>query len=131
QSYRYGQDLGFVVDRVRQRCCSDIEECGEASWPEMDVDLMGPDSDAVNQGGQEGALACSGQLGPAVADFRSARNEPARRRQIRQLFRLVDAARIEKPLAHSAGHEVFDLRGWDTQPSRSLGPIFGDQRPRN
>src|SRR5262244_2754883 len=35
------------------------------------------------------------------------------------------------PLAQSAGHEVFDLRGWDTQPGRSLNPIFRDQRARN
>src|SRR5262249_15384053 len=38
---------------------------------------------------------------------------------------------IEKPLAHSAGHELFDLRGWDTQPGGSLGLIFGDQRARD
>src|SRR5215472_4629376 len=97
----------------------------------MDVDLIRADSDAVDQGSQEGSLACSGQLCPALADFRGARNEPALRRQIGKLFRLVDAGRIEKPLAHSAGYEVFDLRGWDTQPGRSLGPIFGDQRARN
>jgi hypothetical protein len=40
----------------------------------------------------------------------------------------VDAARIEKPLAHSARHEQFDIRGWDTQSGRPLGLIFGDQR---
>src|SRR5215831_8757860 len=97
----------------------------------MDVDLIGADSDAVDQGGWEGSLACSGQLCPALADFRSARNEPALRRQIGKLFRLVDAARIEKPLAHSADHQVFNLRGWDTQSGRSLGLIFGDQRARD
>src|SRR5215467_9112322 len=26
---------------------------------------------------------------------------------------------------------MFDLRGWDTQPGRSLGLIFGDQRARD
>jgi hypothetical protein len=45
----------------------------------MDIDLIGPDIDAVDQGGQEGTLSCSGQLGPALADFRGARDEPALR----------------------------------------------------
>jgi len=34
---------------------------------------MGPDIDAVDQGGQEGTLSCAGQLGPALADFPGAR----------------------------------------------------------
>jgi hypothetical protein len=75
----------------------------------------GPDIEARDQGGEDGALACSGQLGPALPDLGGARNEPTLRRQIRKLCRLVDAARTEKPLAHSAGHELFDLGGWDAQ----------------
>jgi hypothetical protein len=43
----------------------------------MDFDPMGPDINAVDQGGKEGTLACSGQLGPALADFRGARDQPA------------------------------------------------------
>jgi hypothetical protein len=61
----------------------------------------------------------------------AAGDEPALRRQIGKLCRLIDAARIEKPLAHSAGHEVFDLWGWDTKSGRSLGLIFSDQRARD
>jgi hypothetical protein len=45
----------------------------------MDIDLIGPDIDAVDQGGQEGTLSCSRQLGPALADFHGARDEPALR----------------------------------------------------
>jgi hypothetical protein len=45
----------------------------------MDIDLTNPDVDAVNQGGQQGTLACSGQLRPALADFHGARDEPALR----------------------------------------------------
>src|SRR5262249_45850404 len=103
----------------------------EACGPEMDVNLIGTDIDALDQGGQKGALACSGQLGPGLADLGGAGDEPALRRQIGKLFRLIDAARMEKPLAPSAGHEVFGLRGWDAHSGRSLGPIFGDQRVRN
>src|SRR6516225_8412478 len=42
--------------------------------------------------------------------------------------RLVDAAAIEEPLAHSAGHQLLDLRGRNSQPGGVLGPIFRDQR---
>jgi hypothetical protein len=45
----------------------------------MDIDLIGPDIDAVDQGDQEGSLSGSGQLGPALADFPGARDEPALR----------------------------------------------------
>jgi len=45
----------------------------------MDIDLIGPDIDALDQGGQKGTLACSRQLGPALADFPGARNEPVLR----------------------------------------------------
>jgi hypothetical protein len=45
----------------------------------MDVDLIGPDIDALDQGGKEGTLACSRQLGPALPDFCGARNVPALR----------------------------------------------------
>jgi hypothetical protein len=94
----------------------------------MDIDLMGPDFDALDQGGQEGSLAFSGQLGPALADFLGARDQPALRRRIGKPCRLVDAAGVEKPLAHSAGHERLDLRGWNAQGGGAVALILGDQR---
>ena len=45
----------------------------------MDIDLIGPDIDAVDQGGQKGTLSCSGQLGPTFPDFAGSRDEPALR----------------------------------------------------
>src|SRR6516165_2202542 len=70
----------------------------------------------------------SGQFFPILG---GARNEPALRRQIRKLCRLVDAARIEKPLAHATGHQLLDLRSGNAQPGRALGPLSGDQRARD
>src|SRR5215472_13829876 len=43
-------------------------------------------------------------------------------------YRLIEAAGIDKPLAHSAGHELLDLSGWDAQPGGPVGLILGDQR---
>ena len=94
----------------------------------MHVDLIGPDVDAPDQGGEDGALACTGHLGPALPDLDGAGDEPALHRQIRKLCRPVDAARIEKPMAHSVGHQLLDLAGWDAPSGRPLGLIFGDQR---
>src|SRR5947209_2168459 len=94
----------------------------------MDVDLMGPDVDALDQRGKEGTLAWSGQRGPALPDLRGACDEPALRFGIGKPCRFIDAAGIEKPLTHSAGHELFDLRGRDAQPKGPLALIFGDQR---
>jgi hypothetical protein len=74
-----GQDLNFVVRRARQWCRCAIEECGEPGLAQMDIDLMGPDIDAVDQGSKEGTLSCSGQPGPALADFHGARDQPALR----------------------------------------------------
>src|SRR5262249_61486109 len=93
----------------------DIEEFPEPCRLEMDVDLIGPDVDALDQAGEDGTLACSRQLGPAPPDLGGAGDEPALRRQIRKLYRLVDIAGIKKSLTGSAGHELFDLRGRDTQ----------------
>jgi hypothetical protein len=45
----------------------------------MAVDPLGPDIDALDQGGKDGALACSRQLGPALADLGGSRDEPALR----------------------------------------------------
>src|SRR6516164_4157635 len=42
--------------------------------------------------------------------------------------RLVDAARVEKPLAHSAGQEMLDLRGWNAQGGGAFALISGDQQ---
>src|SRR5215469_4201978 len=77
------------------------------------------------------ALAGCGQLRPALADFRSAHDEPALRRQIGTLRCLVDAAGIEKPLAHSVGYELLDLLGWNAYPGGCLDLSFGDQRARD
>jgi len=71
--------LNFVGRGTRQWCGCDIQECGEPGRAQMDIDLIGPDIDAVDQGGQEGTPACSGQLCPALADFHGARDEPALR----------------------------------------------------
>jgi len=77
QPYRHGDNLGFVVRRARQGCRCCIEECTEPGRAQMNIDLIGPDIDAVDEGGQKGTLSCSGQLGPALADFPGARDEPA------------------------------------------------------
>src|SRR5215475_7825294 len=90
----------------------------------MDIDLGGPDIDAVDKSGQEGTLSCSGQLGPALADFHGARDEPALRRQIRKPYRLVDTAGVEKPLPHSARHEMLDLPGGNTQGGGAFALIL-------
>jgi hypothetical protein len=95
---RHRQNLGFVVARARQ-WRRDIEECTKPCRPEMDVDLIGPDVDALDQAGEDGTLACSRQLGPALPDLGDAGDEPALRREIRTQCRLVDIAGIEKPLS--------------------------------
>ena len=71
--------MNFVVRHARQWCGCDIEECGEPGRAQMDIDLIGPDIDALDQGGQKDTLSCSGQLGPALADFPGARDQPALR----------------------------------------------------
>jgi hypothetical protein len=45
----------------------------------MDIDLIGPDIDALDQVGEDGTLAYSRQFGPALADFPGARDQPALR----------------------------------------------------
>jgi hypothetical protein len=45
----------------------------------MDVDLIGPDIDAVDQRSEDGTPACSGQLEPPLADLGSSRRETALR----------------------------------------------------
>jgi hypothetical protein len=78
QPYGHGKGLGFAVARARQ-WRRDIEECTEPCRPEMDIDLIGPDVDALDQAGEDGTLACSRQLGPALPDLGGAGNEPALR----------------------------------------------------
>jgi hypothetical protein len=58
--------------------CADIEQRAEPCRAEMDVDLIGSDIDALDQRGKVGTLAWSRQIGPALADLRGARDEPAR-----------------------------------------------------
>jgi DNA invertase Pin-like site-specific DNA recombinase len=79
QSDRHGQNLAFVIGRARQRLRCNIEEHAKRCRAQMDVDLIGANVDALDQGGQEGSLACCGQLGPALAEVRGARDEPALR----------------------------------------------------
>jgi hypothetical protein len=55
--------------RGRASRCA-IEKRAEPRQAEKDVDLIGPDIDALDEGGKEGALARAGQLGPARAKFR-------------------------------------------------------------
>jgi hypothetical protein len=40
--------LNFVLRRARQWCRCDIEECGEPGRAQIDIDLIGPDIDAVD-----------------------------------------------------------------------------------
>ena len=70
-------DAEARVCRARRGCGRDIEKCGEPGRAQMDIGPIGPDINAVDQGGQDGTLSCSGQLGPALADFPGARDEPA------------------------------------------------------
>src|SRR5205807_1074532 len=86
------------------------EECSEPGRAQMDIDLIGPDVDAIDQDGQEGTLLYSGQLGPAVADFHGARDQPALRRPIGKPCRLVDAAGVEKHWRTRLVTRGFDLR---------------------
>ena len=46
--------------RAASRSVERWEERAEPCRPEMHVDLIGPDVDALDQGGEEGALACCG-----------------------------------------------------------------------
>jgi len=43
----------------------------------MDVDLIGPDIDPLDQRSKKGTLTCCGQLGPALADLRGSRDQSA------------------------------------------------------
>src|SRR5262249_60303639 len=97
----------------------------------MYVDLVGRDVDALDQRCQESTLAWSWHLAPALADLRGARDQPALRCRIGKPRRLIDAAGVAKPLAHSAAHELLYLAGWNAQPGRPLGLILGDQRARD
>src|SRR6516162_10061821 len=81
----------------------------------MDLDLIGPDVNAFDQGGEEGTLPCCGQLGPAPADFPGSRHHPVLCCRIGKSDRLVDAAGIDKPLPHAAGHRLLDFPGRDAQ----------------
>src|SRR5499427_4833096 len=94
----------------------------------MDIDLFGADVDTLHQSGEQGALAGCGQLRPTLGDFRGAPDEPALGWWIGTLRHRVDAAGIDKPLAHAAGHELLDLFGWEPQPGGPVAPVFGDQR---
>src|SRR5947209_1005706 len=91
----------------------------------MDVDLMGPDVDALDQRGKEGTLAWSGQCGPALPDLRGACHEPALRFGIGKPCRFIDAAGIEKPLTQgrmtAIVRQIFDQV---SSPSRSPSPLI-------
>src|SRR5262249_23735262 len=117
----------FVVGLIHHWRGWTIEERVEPSRADMDIDLVGADVDAFHQTGKQGALAGCGQLRPTLADFRGARDQPARRRRIGTLRHWVDAAGIKEPLTHAAGHELLDLIGWEPQPGGPVAPVFGDQ----
>src|SRR5207248_6105100 len=95
------------------------------------VDLAASDVDALDQGRNDSTLAGSRQLGPDLANFRSSRHEPALRWGIGKPCRLIDAGRIEKPLAHAVRDELLDLRSWNAQPGGPVALILGDQRARD
>jgi hypothetical protein len=76
QPYSHRQDLGLVLRRA-ERWRSDIEEQPDPARPEMDLDVIHPDIDALDQGGKLGMLAWSGQFGPALPDFRGSRSVDA------------------------------------------------------
>jgi hypothetical protein len=42
-------------------------------------DLIDPEIDAFDQGGKEGTLACSEQLGPSLPDLGGSRDQPGLR----------------------------------------------------
>ena len=75
QLYRHREDLGFVR-RAWQWPRRDIQQRREPCWAEMDVDPIGFDVDAFDQGGNERVLARCGQLGPALPDVLGSRNQP-------------------------------------------------------
>ena len=79
QPYRDAQDLDFLFRRPRQSRRCDIQDRTKPCLAELDVDLIGPDVDAFDQGGKQGTLAYCGQLGPAVSNFPGARDQPALR----------------------------------------------------
>jgi hypothetical protein len=58
-----------------ERWRSDIEEQPDPARPEMDLDVIHPDIDALDQGGKQGMLAWSGQFGPVLPDFRGSRDQ--------------------------------------------------------
>src|SRR5215813_6276081 len=79
QPYRDGEDLDFFLRRARRWRRGDIEDFAEPCRAEMDVDLIGPDLDPIDHGSKKGTLACCRQLGPALADLRGSREQPALR----------------------------------------------------
>src|SRR5436853_282159 len=73
-----GRLPAWDADRVADAGCGDDGRIRRR--PEMDADLIGPDVDALDQGGEDGTPACSRQLGPALPELGGARDEPALRR---------------------------------------------------
>src|SRR5262249_5433935 len=130
QPYWHGHDLGFVIGDALYGGRSDIKERVEPTRAEADFDLVDAHLDPFDQGSKNSTGACYGELGPALSDLRGSRGKPPLCGRIREPRRsgLVDAAAVEEPLAHSAGHQLLDLRGRNSQPGGLLGPIFGNQR---
>ena len=82
----------------------------------MDVDPIGSDVDALDQGGQEGALSCCGQLGPALVDFRGALYLMLRNRIYRGEI-------VHKEQSYVSEHTpIIDQPLWDAVRA-SLAPI--------
>ena len=105
--------MGFVVGHALQWCSRDIEQRVEPRRAETYFDPVNPHIDPVDQGSEDSTPACCGELGPALSDLFGSRGKPPLGGRIREprRSRLIDAAGIEEPLAHSAGHELLDLRG--------------------
>src|SRR6516164_8106819 len=72
--YRHREGLGFV--RRDRQWRSDIQQHAEPCRAEMDIDPIGPNVDAFDQGDKQGTLSYCGQVRPAPADFLGLRDQP-------------------------------------------------------
>ena len=63
QLYQDRQGLGFAAGRVRRWRSGRIKKRAEPCRADMDVDPIGPDVDALDQGSKQGTLACRGKPG--------------------------------------------------------------------
>jgi hypothetical protein len=84
----------------------------------MYVDLVRPDVDALDQGGKHRTLACSWQLGSALADFRGWTERSQRfpcemaDAQIRDITRVIPDPRSPK-----GGCKMYECHRFEARPS--------------